>query len=343
MTKVLNILISYKQHDARIKSSSTLRKGSSMLEDMTHIFRMNFWEAFSLVRVYEGLDQPIDYLGLPGAIKTIMLIESDRGRLNETEGDDYILCLSVAFAGAIDRPTESALTQTTGATLEARESILRQTPLANLLNELKGDIRGHSAWFNDEMDERLQQQVLFIAAFYFYAWVLLLRIERNQVDLDITPNINLQRRAMSHIITQRIRLINIERFFLTEDRSNRSELKELCMMLSKKYRIQERFDRATRRHTAFEHHLDNTTKALQAQRAASLSNMIAVLTLMSVPLAAMQVFFGINVTNSLYADSFHVFFSPATYLIIGASILCVLIPLGILRLVDWKRRRRGGR
>jgi len=317
-----------------------IHRGSTVLEDMTHIFRMNFWESFNLVRVYDSLNQKIDYMGLPGTIKQVLLVESDRRRLNRTEGDDYVLCISVCFPGAIEKATEQALSQTTSATLEAREEILKQTSLVDLMQELKGDVRGHSAWFSDELDDRLQSQVLPLAAFYFYAWVLLLRIERNQVDLDITPDINVQKRTINHIITQRVRLINIERFFLTEDRSNRSELRDLCIVLADRYRLQHRFDRAIRRHAAFEHHLDNTSKALQAQRAASQSNMIAILTLMSVPLAAMQVFFGINISNTLYVDWQQIAMSSTTYFILVASLLCVAAPLGVLRIVDWRRHRR---
>jgi hypothetical protein len=88
-----------------------------------------------------------------------------------------------------------------------------------------------------------------------------------------------------------MRLLNLERYFLLGDRTNNIFLKEACVKLSRQFRLDKRYRKASARHEAFENHINNTSKALQSQRAASLTKMVFLLTVLSVPLAAMQVLF----------------------------------------------------
>jgi hypothetical protein len=80
--------------------------------------------------------------------------------------------------------------------------------------------------------------------------------------------------------------------------------------------------------------MENTANALQAQRTASIGNMIFWLTMLSVPLAAMQVIFGINLDNAIYRQVDGLL-QYTTFAVLVAAVLIVAVPVLAANLIDW--------
>jgi hypothetical protein len=334
MSKQLHVLVSYRSFNAQVKESARHTASSSPLTDMTQIFRMNFWQVFDTIYVYNVEPAAVQYMNVSCTLTRVRLFYSGKTRLNRTEDDDYILYYTLSLPETLAASGEAAVTTIATESLSAKEDVLRQAQMARLVDGLRSGYKGHSAWISEDFDPSFADEVAALAAFYFYAFILMLRIERHQITADITPQLDVNPAIHNHIISQRIRLINLERYFLTQDRTNNAFLKEICTRLEKKYRLLQRYERASARHSAFEHHMDNTSKALNSQRVSSLSNMIALLTITSIPLAAMQLLFGINLAGSIYLEWHNVLSHHMTYVVFGIGVLAVLVPLLLLRMID---------
>jgi hypothetical protein len=335
-------MISYRSYTPDEKDV-ILEKDNIPLSQMTHIFRMSFWEVFSQVRIVDIGLCSITLCGAMGTVNKIFIFESANDRLSGTEGDDYIIYYRVDFPTTIGKKLSERLLLSTPAALSEREQIFSNDKSTHLASNLTGEFKGHRGWVCNDGAVNTSAGFPYLAAYYYYGWILSLRIERNQITQDISPHLNADDEIITATIKQRMRLINLERYFLSGQRSYLPSLQKAGGSLVSLFNLANRYESALSRHVAFESHVQNTAKALQARRASSLGKMVFLLTVLSVPLAAMQVLFGINLEASLYNKSRLVASDIITYAIIFAAISVVLIPLALLRIADYNRDRRDGR
>ena len=312
------------------------------LNPMTAPFKIAFDKAFSEVRVRETHAREITISSVRGTVDRIFIFSSDKERLNGTERDDFIVYYRVFIEDEMDANTVESLTTNNADSLKARESVLDQTSadLRSLRLAVYTGYTGHRAWISKKISDSYAESVACISAFYFYAWILALRIERNQLMQDITPQIRAGDKTVRQIIEQRMRLLNLERYFLLGDRSNDPSLKEISVELRQLYRLDERYLKASARHEAFENHINNASKALQSQRAASLTKMVFLLTVLSVPLATMQVLFGINMDSAIYQKTKEMFLEKTTWAVVVVAVSIVAVPILAARLFDFIRVKK---
>jgi hypothetical protein len=335
MATLLHVMICYHHHTPNAELDRRFDTTQS-LAAMTVPFRISFSRTFGEVRVRESQSRKVTISSIEGTVDRIFVFASDSTRLNGTEHDDFIVYYQVLISGEIDGNTRQLLTSNSPTSLKERESVIEQTAAGHnaLLFSTDTEFKGHSAWISEEVLDGYSGTIACISASYFYAWILALRIERNQLLQDITPKIRAGDKTVREIIEQRMRLLNLERYFLLKDRTNERVLWDVCVKLSEKYRLDERYQRASARHTAFENHINNTSRALQSQRAASLTNMVFLLTVLSVPLAAMQVLFGINLDGAIYQKTKEIFFYKTTYAVLGVAVAVVMFPMFAVTFFD---------
>jgi hypothetical protein len=343
MTTHLHVLLSYKHFKGQIQSTLAMGADSHIPRNMTHLFRMNFWAAFDRVAKIEFDKTSVRYLDLDATVNTVVLFKTNKRRLTESGGHDHVVYFCLQIENSLDNEQAKHATAATIELLQEREDVIRQTPAHWLLGHLESDHIGHSA-FIAEAPDRFAEDLMCLAAFFFYAWILILRIEREQSAMNISPDMHTIARSSRDIIAQRVRLLNMERYFLSIDRTNVGYLKDICLQLVKKYRLSERHERAARLHASFEHHMDNTEKALQSRRFSTLTNMIAILTLISIPLATLQVMFGINLSSSIFREWRDIFSNHIIFVSVALALAMAAIPLVALRVFDTVtaaiRRRR---
>jgi hypothetical protein len=340
MTTFLHVMICYHYYQPNAQFEKTIDAADS-LGIMTAPFKMAFERVFGEVRVRNAQPNEVSISSVSGKVDRIYIFESDKARLNGTERDDYVVYYRMAIADEISAGVKELLTTNSGASLKERESVVTQVAGNDAPPRLTIFTRypGHCAWISETCPEDYSSVVACISVFYFYAWILALRIERNQLTQDISPQIKSGDIVVRQIIDQRMRLLNLERYFLLGDRTNDSLLRNVCTELSERFLLAKRYRRMSARHIAFETHIDNTSKALQAQRAASLTKMVFLLTVLSVPFAAMQVLFGINPDSAIYQKAKDIFSDPITYLVASAAFAAVMLPMIFPLIYDLIRSR----
>lgn len=332
MKNYLHVMICYQGYKPDLQRDAICDTSSS-LNLMTAPFQIAFDSVFGEVRIRKAQQTAIKISSLNGTVERIFIFASDKARLNGTEREDIIVYFRILMDG-IDSATDEHLTTNGPASLAERQSVIDQAfgGEAPLHLSYYSRYPGHQAWISDVFPDQYDGTVACISAFYLYGWILALRIERNQLRQDITPQIRAGDKIVAQIIEQRMRLLNLDRYFLVGDRTNNNYLKEICTRLSERFRLAKRHRKMSERHAAFESHIDNTSTALQAQRTASLTNMVFVFTCLSVPFAAMQVLFGMSLDSSIYLKTEDIISNATTYVVAlsAFAVVGILVPLLML-------------
>jgi len=333
MANFLHVMICYQDYKPNLQRDAIFDTSSS-LNLMTAPFQIAFDSVFGEVRVRKSQQREVKISSLNGTVERIFIFASDKARLNGTERDDLIVYFRILIDG-IDAETVDLLTTNSPVALTERQSVIEQAFGGEVPLHLSSYSRypGHQAWISEVSPDEYTGTIACISAFYFYGWILALRIERNQLRQDITPQIRAGDKIVAQIIEQRMRLLNLDRYFLVGDRTTNSYLKEICTKLSERFRLGKRHRKMSERHAAFESHIDNTSTALQAQRTASLTNMVFVFTCLSVPFAAMQVLFGMSLDSSIYLKTAEMISNTKTYVVALAAFAVVGVLVLLLMLV----------
>ena len=81
------VVLSYKEHTsvARPKSVFELHEHDQVLQNMTRIFRMNFWAVFSSIYVYSASKKNTVVYGKPATLSDIYVCHSDPEKLDGVE------------------------------------------------------------------------------------------------------------------------------------------------------------------------------------------------------------------------------------------------------------------
>ena len=173
-----------------------------------------------------------------------------------------------------------------------------------------------------------------VFAFYALGWLSAIRIERRQLFMELVPVSAMTLKSGRRIADQRVRIIDQQRHFLTEDRTNDLELRRFCSRLAKKYNLPQRFQRSLEIHQAFEHHLDNSAKLHNASQLGSVANLIFILTILSVPIAFFSAIVAIDVKNDIFVNGRELIKDFRIYSAFLVGVLFTLMPLITLRLLD---------
>lgn len=318
---------------------------AALLRPMTFIFRQAFRRIFAHVAMFEGEHHAA---AVPGIDVSLVRAAVFHGSSQTTIGDDGCDVLLVGLLEVTSPEAGAdvhALWRARYGTPEAKMLLLRTLGLedaADLFVAVPGRIVGQTST-PLEIDHRGREPTLLaIFAFYAAGWLRALRIERRQLSTELQSVSESDLRAGVEISNQRLRILDQQRYFLTADRTNDTELRTFCTSLLGKFKLPERHHRALELHTAFEHHLDNATKLYSANRLGSVSNLILLLTILSVPISVFSAIFAINLKSEAFEHPLNMLVDARLYaaLLVGAAI--VAIPFVALKLLDRTWRSRGG-
>jgi len=105
------------------------------------------------------------------------------------------------------------------------------------------------------------------------------------MEIKLELNESTASQSLRHIAEHRIRLINIQRYFLTLNRSNLQAAKEAADILRDSFSLQSRYERHTDINKSFEEHLANVSRISETERSRTFKQIAAILTFLGVPLA----------------------------------------------------------
>jgi len=312
---------------------------------MTVMFDIACHSVFSSARL---LDVGAPSLAVDGATVTLrqaVVFSSDPDLLDRTEGRNYVFVAALDIDGVEDQTEASKSISTRFGRPEGKLALLEALGLGDLARSLIADpdrIMAHNSWTIPRAEEDLRLPLTTLFAFFFYGWVILMRIERFQMQMPLSQADNPANNR--NIIKQRLRLLNFTRYFRTDHITNHALLQQYRRDLGKKMRFEDRYAKISATHNSFEHHLDNISKTSQNQKLGSVSNLILLLTVLSVPIGFISAAVAINFASPIFRETFAILLDPRLYVLVLTGAALVLVPLMLLKLIDrylgWRRKRR---
>lgn len=307
-----------------------------ILTDMTSIFRMGFEQVFDSVR---SIEEPavviLDDCSL--LCRRIVILASSSSRMDSMEGPDYMIILELVTQ---DETTDIVAVRdrvlSSSAILNWAKSILRQlakTGYGVRLTKFIGHERGSSTWtVKEDGKPNITNSLLF--AFFHYGWVILLRLEREQSNLRLSNDLAELTRGTQTILQHRIRLINLERYFLTHDRSSHPEYKAICDDFLNKYNLRARFDRLLSIHEAFELYIQDMTRILESKRSRATTRALKFLAGCSIPISIFGALLKADTSAEIFSRTNDVFVNPKLYTLLLISALPVVLIIALARIAD---------
>ncbi len=179
----------------------------------------------------------------------------------------------------------------------------------------------------------------YLVAFYYFAMVLIFRIERLQWSVPIETGAHyLDDAAMERIAANRVYLIDFDRDFLTMNRSASPEVRELAEAIDTSTNIRAQYVREVELNSSMEQHLGNVTQILQTRSARTSGRALTLLTVLGLPFtifgAILTYWIGFYATVNLGLDSSR---------FLAVVLVCMLTPAiiwGLVWMIErWDRRR----
>ena len=167
----------------------------------------------------------------------------------------------------------------------------------------------------------------FLYGFHYYNLLLYHRLERDQVDLELNLDINSSNQALQLIANNRIRLINIQRYFLTANRSNIEAIKDASDLLRETFSLPDRYIRHIDINNSLEKHLSNVSRIAEAEKSQIFSLIAALLTFFGVPVAIFSALMSANLDAAIIVKP-EKLWSDHKFLIISA--VSFIIPLSVV-------------
>jgi len=217
-TTYMTVAVSYgtRKSTCTAQAAYTKAEYDSYLTPMTHIFRNNFWEVFSGSEIFEAHRQAVEVFGLGATVSRVVVLHSAATDFDGLEAQDYVIGFVLGFDTDI------------AGVVAARARFLEDHAMSDHYHTLMAEVLGpelsaefsctppaipgrSSHLFEAEPTQLDLVAAATLAAYFHYGWIILLRLERAQMELRITDGGNDVLYSSAEIIRQRVRLINIKR------------------------------------------------------------------------------------------------------------------------------------
>jgi hypothetical protein len=321
---------------------------------MTNGFRVVFGRVFEAV--WQLTDHPAAFRWLDEDVRlaAAYVAHSDSTRMEGLEGDNWVLVMRLDVDGDAQAVRErmNAARATRGAgtdrvIFDELMQALGDCAISRLFAQFTFSVPDTKLSAIQPPHE-VRRAMPLLAAFYYFALMTVHRIDRDQVraEMPIGPD-RIDDASVDAIARTRVRLANVNRYFLTTNRSQYAEARETCQALAEALRLQERYGRQVSIHHDMERHLDNIAQISQVRssretQAASerTNSVLYYLTVVGLPLALFSAVMTFSLDAPLVRDADR-WPTWATFLVaLGASATASLILLGVMVVVASGRRRR---
>lgn len=296
-------------------------------------FKQIFWKVFQRVYTIPLNHEPITWLGLNLIIREAHVLVTKEGISAPNAPLD---CLVVYSLESIDCIKDEVRTRI--QTVRQAQNLTEQDLVVKFNQSIKGTqyqqlaelvfsgVPGYS-FFSESYPEGIESMVPFFYGFYFYGWLICQRLEKAQVSIVLDLSQTNYNELLKIIAEHRIRLINLQRYFLSLNRSNLQSTKELANILRDHFSLQSRFSRHASINSSFEEHLDNISRISEAESSQIFKQIAAVLTFLGVPLAIFSALMSASTEVSIVTSPDKLW-SNYKFLII--AILSFLIPSSLV-------------
>lgn len=278
-------------------------------------------------------------LRLTGA--AFLLSKADR--LGGTESNDHFLVLSFAVSGDAGFPALKSRGVRDKDLVAAYLDALRGLPpfqacpaFLEIFDVPFPGLYGGQA--EAVADARAGRVLPFLFAFYYYAHLICWRLEREQNGLELSHMMVPDDGMMRSIMNQRLRVINLKRYFLTNNRSSHSELQQFCRERVEAHRLEQKYDRYRDTLELFEIYVNNVSTMSQERGSRAVRKTVGLLTFTAIPLGIFGFFMELSVNKDILTHPERLFSSSRIWLLVCLSILIPALIVGAGHL--WDRHGR---
>lgn len=308
-------------------------------------FRGVFWKVFSAIHELELSEGTIELYGQPWRISRLLALESAdaTARLGFSDNRNIFL---VAMLETEDPSADIDLNATMFAHRDSEQQLVHRVLDRAAELDASGAIasRSHARalpgrfLFQPETEVQDVDLVLSIAAFYFYALLMLWQLEREQVDQALdTPDDELEH-ATRQLLRQREKIINVTRLFFTTNVSNKREVQRTRKAIMERFRLEPRFARLPAINESIEKYYEIRTQAMLQRQSEQLNRIALVMAFLGLPISVISMLLAIDTRAEILQRPVRILSSPevqgflAFSAILCLSVLTILVAVMALRM-----------
>ncbi len=296
---------------------------------------VNNQDLFFLIVEDITLDEPL-------RLKRASFLVSEKNKLCGTDQYDYFLALvfecpegtpflQIKSQGIKDKTLVDAIlrsiTQKKIVMSEETVHILRIFSSCNYPGLYIGNVQRIQ-------DVKAERTLPYLLAFYYYAHLISWRLERDQIHLNLEEIKSPTANIVKEIMRQRLRVINLCRYFLTNNRSGNDEIVHVCNERIKEHKLQEKYARYNEILESFEIYFANIQALKQEHGTKAVKLALNILAFTAVPLGFIGAFSGLAPTNDIFSNPGVIFGNITIDLWLGFSFLIPVLLLGTSHLMD---------
>jgi len=272
-------------------------------------------------------------------LKRMVFLTSESDKLGKTETNDHFLILEFYPPDNGKRPKLRGRGQPdkliVNAYLDAILTLPSAQPFSELLNTFRVEYPGILGDKNEPCSEAEAEHVKpYLFCYYYYAHLICWRLEREQIALKLNVMEEPEEQLLKTISVHRLRVINLYRYFLTNNRSNNTAVKAFCAQRVEAHKIVPKYERYQKILTEFETYIDNMSTIAQTRGNKAVKKTLNLLAFFAIPLGIFGAIMQLSPHNDIIESPQDVLTNSDIWFWVGFSFIAPLSLLTIGYLYD---------
>jgi len=272
-------------------------------------------------------------------VNRVLFLISKAELLGKTEPDDHFLILDLTHADEGDRPRLKSQglndREIVKAYLDAIAHIEGFDKMGQVLQVFRTAHPG-LLYSNDTISDNPKAEHVkpYLFAFYYYAHLISWRLERSQTHLKLETMELPTSKLIEDLSIQRLRIINLLRYFQTKNRSSNPIITEFCKQRIQAHHIQERYSHFHNSLVQFETYIGTLNAIAQTRGSHAVKKTLNTLAFFAIPLGIFGAIMQLSPNTDIIKIPDQVLTNKDIWFWLMFSFLSPLILLGIGYLYD---------
>lgn len=267
-------------------------------------------------------------------------LSSEKDKMGNTETNDYFLVLEfhpskngkrpkLRGRGKIDKLIVNAY-------LDAIMQLPSIQPFSELLNNFRVEHPGFISAVNEVSgDSKAEHVKPYLFCYYYYANLICWRLEREQISLNLHVDKEPDEHLLKTLSDHRLRVINLYRYFLTNNRSSNLVIRNFCRSRVDAHNIKAKYKRYHEILTACETYINNINSLSQAKGSQAVKKILHLLAFFAIPLGIFGTIMQLSPHHDIIENSQDVLTNSGVWFWVGFSFIMPLLLLSLGYIYDY--------
>jgi len=272
-------------------------------------------------------------------LKRMVWLSSEEDMLGKTETNDYFLVLECLL------PKNGELSKLRGrgkkdnlivnAYLDAILQLSSVKPFSELLNIFRVEHPGLVSAENKISDDSRAEHVKpYLTCYYYYANLICWRLEREQIALKLQVTEEPGEHILKTLYVHRLRVINLCRYFLTNNRSSNLVVRDFCRSRVDAHKIKAKYNRYHDILTSCETYINNMNSLSQARGTKAVKKILHLLAFIAIPLGIFGAIMQMSPHHDIIENPHDVLTHAGIWFWVGFSFIVPLLLLTLGYIYD---------